>query len=766
MVIRISVRAVVERTLHESDLMPGTGAMQRMREGVAAHRARQSEQQAAGTGYRAETALSADYEEGDLVLRVGGRVDGLWMREDGLYVIEEIKLGAADAPLIPAHMAQAALYGHMLCESEGLRRVVLRVLYVGSGGEVLRTYERIEDAKALKGKFEALCAPAAAWERKKLLRVQQRDASILDMPFPFPEYRKGQRRFAGNVYIAIRDRKRLFAQAATGIGKTMAALYPALHAMRQGLCARALFLTARTTGRLSALQAMRRLEQVGARAFTVELTAKDKICPQEERDCRPESCPYARGFYDRLPDALLEAVQRAGLYAGEDISRLAQRHCLCPFELTLSMAALADVVICDYNYVFDPFVAVDALMPGAALLVDEAHQLPPRVRDAYSVVVDTQEVSALRGEAAKAGIGALVGTLSGVLRVVQKTASSLRPGEERRLDAPPRALLGIMEAVLEIAQANLGAGKCALDALSLATRYVYAAGRFDARYAVVVAREERGARLSLLCLDASKEIFGLTRRARGTAYFSATLAPFEAAKCMLGSEEGDACLMLSSPFDPRQLTARIEPVDLRYTARERTAPVVAELIWRWLHEHEGNTIVFFPSYSYMAGIWQMLSAREEAKNTRLLCEARGMTEEDRLVMLGAFDGSGDERQTALFAVLGGAFSEGIDLPGERLKNVIVVSIGLPQPDARVQAMRGYYDAMGEDGFFLCMTWPGIVRVIQAAGRLIRTAEDTGTLLLIDSRFRGLVRLFDGTLIGAALRESGMAPGESGEGPWE
>ncbi|MGN0777079.1 MAG: helicase C-terminal domain-containing protein [Candidatus Ventricola sp.] len=752
-VVRMSVRTVVETTLHESDLTPAASSARRMQEGAAAHRARQSS--APEREYRREVALCADYEGEALTLHVTGRADGVFLREDGVTVIEEIKLGASDQALIPAHRAQAAMYGYMLLEREEMDSVCLRVLYVDARGAALAMYEEEQDRESLRAGFEALCAAACAWEEQKLARRQARDASIGNLPFPFGTYRAGQRRFAANVYIALRERKRLFAQAPTGIGKTMAALYPALRAIGEGKCARAVFLAARTTGRRSAMDAMELLVSAGAKAMTAEITAKDKICPQPVRDCRPERCALAEGFYDRLPGALAEALgmQRLGC---EEIAALAARHRVCPFELSLEIAMLSDVVVCDYNYVFDPLVAMDRLLAGpggACLLVDEAHQLAPRVRDAYSAVLSLDELAQLRRET-----GRTLSRRNPLYRAQTRAIAAMKALAQQedfeRLNAPPEALLRAMEQLREAAgeQLALGAGAPAADSFSLAMGYCFAAERFDERYALLASGGEKHARLELALLTAAREILESTKRARGTVYFSATLAPFDAAQKMLGSEDGDACLMLPSPFDPAQLEARIEPIDIRYASREQTAPQVADAIAAHLKGHGGNTIVFFPSYAYMARIGELLLGQDHLADEAFLRERRGMTEKEKNALLSAFDQPEADGRAVLLAVLGGVFCEGIDLPGERLKNVIVVSTGLPQPDARVKAMQAYYDGIGEDGFSLCMTLPGMVRVIQAAGRLIRTHSDTGSLLLIDSRYRyGQVRaLLAGTLVGDAL----------------
>ena len=750
--VRVSVRAVVEMTLHESDLAPAAASARRMREGAAAHRARQHAGGSLLGDYRKEVALSADYAGEALLLHVMGRADGIYTDEDGMTVIEEIKLGQENAQLIPAHRAQAAMYGHMLCTDEGLAAVRLCVLYVGTDGECLCAYEETQTAEMLRAEFDALCAPACAWEEKKRARQRLRDESLLSLAFPFDTYREGQRSFAANVYVAIRDRKRLFAQAPTGIGKTMAALYPALRALGEGKCARALFLAARTTGRRSAMEAAGMLHDRGAQALAVEIAAKDKVCFLEKRDCRPEVCPYAKGFYDRLPGAL-HAGLAMHILGREEIAQLAKAHGVCPFELSLELAALCDVVVCDYNYIYDPLVKIDRLMEGGAcLLVDEAHQLAPRVRDAYSAAVSLDDLRAIRRGVGKAhGRGcALYRALTDSIRALEAAASE---PEFEHPDAPPQPLDDALARVQDAAGdlLALGGGQSAMDAFSLSSAYLFAAGRFDDRYALLTSGGEKHAAIELALLDAAPEIMECGRRARGVAYFSATLAPFDAAQLALGSGEGDACLLLPSPFDPAQLDARIEPIDIRYASRERTAPQAAEAIIRHIAAHGGNTIVFFPSYAYMGRIHELMLGMENLPDVRLIREERGMREDEKNALIGAFEDH--DGRTVLLAVLGGAFSEGIDLPGERLKNVVIVSTGMPQPDDRVRAMQAYYDRIGEDGFFHAMTLPGMVRVIQAAGRLIRTESDTGTLLLIDSRYRHpqIRALLQGTLIGDALK---------------
>lgn len=758
-VVRQSVRAVVETTLFEPDLLPAAGIMERMREGTAAHLARQAAGRTAETAYEAEVPLEAQYETDDLILRVTGRADAVF-ESDGIPVIEELKLGTAESELNPAHMAQAEMYGHMLCNERGLTRVRLMVRYVNPDGMILAEYTEDGTAETLRARFDALCAPAAEQALRTVRRESARNLSIETLRFPFPTYRAGQKTFSTAVYAAIRDRKRLFAQAPTGTGKTMAALYPAVHALQQGKCAGILFLSARGTGRRAAAQAAAQLVQAGASLYAVEIMAKAKACPFEQQDCRPDNCPRAKGFYTRLEDALIEA-DAGRIWDTDGIAALAETHSLCPFELSLEMAKRADLVICDYNYAYDPVVRIDALLNrrgGTALLVDEAHRLCERVKDDYSVQISLEDVKSLRRD-----IGRELGRKSAVYLALTGVIDAIRQirdvpqadGVEDNNNAHPwDAVSHAMQSVLETAATALITRRLGAlqDAAGLAMDWLYTAERFNERYAFLVDGAGDRFEIGLHLMDAAPEILVVSKHARGVIYFSATLTPIPASMRLLGSLPEDITLTLPSPFSPDALSARILPLDVRYQARAGNAGKLAEALIDFLGTHPGNSMVFFPSYAFMDMVVEAIRAAD-CGGKEILCETRGMSEADRTAVIDRFSET-DGGDAALLCVLGGSFSEGIDLPGERLRNVAVVSIGLPVMDARIRAMQAYYREHGEDGFFYTMTLPGIIRVIQAAGRLIRTETDTGSLLLVDSRFNSpqIRSLLDGSMIGAALAE--------------
>ena len=774
-VVRQSVRAVVETTLYEPDLQPAAGMMERMREGTVAHLARQEVGRTSETSYEAEVPLEALYETDSIILKVTGRADAVF-EADGICVIEELKLGTSDSELNPAHMAQAEMYGHMLCSLRALTCVRLMVRYVDTAGKILAEYTEDGTAEALLERFNGLCAPAAGRALRTVRREEARNLSIETLRFPFPTYRSGQKTFSTAVYAAIRDRKRLFAQAPTGIGKTMAAIYPAVHALRQGKCAGILFLSARGTGRCAASQAAAQLTAAGAALYAVEIMAKAKACPFDQQDCNPTICALAKGFYTRLEDALIEA-ESGNVWDTDSIAALADRHMLCPFELSLEMAKRADLVICDYNYVYDPVVNIDAFLArrgGMAVLVDEAHRLLERVKDDYSVQVRLQDVRELRREAGReAGRKSAVykaltmvsdamkqirdefqeesreGTPDSIWTVSQENSS---PASDRNYpwDAVSRA----MQHLLEVSAAALETRRTAVlqKAADLAMDWLYTAERFNERYAFLTDGTGDRFEIGLHLMDAAPEILAVSKRARGTVYFSATLAPVPAAMRLLGNLPDDLTLVLPSPFSPDALSVRILPLDVRYQARSGNAGKLADALIRFLGEHPGNSMVFFPSYAFMDMVAEQIR-NGDCGGKQILTEERGMTEAERTEVIRRFAET-DAGDVALLCVLGGSFSEGIDLPGDRLRNAAVVSIGLPVMDVRIRAMQAYYRNRGEDGFFYTMTLPGIIRVIQAAGRLIRTETDTGSLLLVDSRYGSpqIRSLLDGSLIGAALAE--------------
>ncbi len=716
-----SVRAVVEYALLSGDLTAG-GSVRRMREGMRAHMGRQ----AGLTDAAVETPVHGTVETAHCLLELSGRIDAL-LERDGVPVVEEIKLAAApgyDAPL-PAHRAQAEMYAYLL----GAEEAAVRVVYVSRDGAEVASFERRMTHGALCAAFFSLVLPYIERLERETQWRAVRNASLRALPFPFAAWREEQRKMAVQVYWAIRSRKRLFAQAPTGTGKTAAALYPALKALGEGLTEQVYFLTARTTGQDAALEALARLRQSGMRLHALRLTAKEKICPYagtENFSCRMDGCPCAKGFFDRLPQAL-EAMRRCEDWSDAAVLTTASRFSLCPFEFSLCLLEEADAIVCDYNYAFDPAVRIRRALPRAAritFLTDEAHNLPERARDMLSAALDTAWLRAVRRE-----LGKLFGRKTALYRQMTALLKAVEAQRDPISEAPPQDLRLPAEQLLETA---LSAGEAGAPLCRTLLAFVAALDRFDGSFRTLWQRQAETAVLSLRCLDASGHVAALTKRLSGAAFFSATLAPLPLYRMMLGGSEEDALLALESPFPQENLRVLLCPLSTRYRDRERTAQAVARAVLALCEAKSGNYLICFPSYAYLERIAARL--REEmGAQTELICQRENMGAAERDAFLEALRPHAQGTLLAL-AVLGGAFGESVDLPGGRLSGVVVVGVGMPLVCAEREALKAYCEANGGSGFARAYQAPGMSKVTQAVGRLIRTESDRGIALLIDDRF--------------------------------
>lgn len=716
---RISVRTMVEFVLRGEDLQTGSAVL-RMQEGTRAHRAREQHAMDTLDGYSAEVSLALDVEIDGFPLCVIGRADGVHI-DGATLIVEEIKLSYTElSQPVPVHMAQCACYAHILCQTQGWAEATLRILYADTSGKALSVFEFARSSTSLAEEFMSFARVSAAFMSREARYRELRDASLRTLQFPYGAFRAGQREMSANVYVAIRDKKRLLAQAPTGTGKTSAALFPALKALGEGKSGQLFYLTAKTTGRALALSCLR---DMNATLRVVEITAKDKLCPQPIRSCSPENCPYARGYFLRIDDAIDEALLDS-FWDREAVNRIGRKHMVCPFELSLALLELADVVVCDYNYAFDPFVRIQRVTASKmTLLVDEAHNLPDRARDMLSSEVSERALRETRRAWGKS-FSRKGGLYSALTSCIRQLANS--PEDPVALAPPMQKLCDAAGEALAKTHSPL-----ALELFLLARGYVMCVQRLDDTYAVLCDGADKARRIRLLCLQPAPYLLETTRKMRGVVYFSATLSPLDAFKTLLGTNESDAALSLPSPFVAQHLCVLRLQVDTRYGARARTAMQVAQSLLAMIKPHPGNYLALFPSYQYLRSIRECFEALES--DAFLLSEEPGMSEEERSAFLAHF--LPDTKGRVLgFAVMGGAFAEGIDLPGERLSGVAVVGVGLPQLSSERDALRSYFDKTNEDGFHLAYRVPGMIRVLQAVGRVIRTDNDRGVALLMDERF--------------------------------
>lgn len=742
-VIRISVRNLVEFILRSGDLdsTRGSGDKEAMLKGSRLHRKIQKQM---GSQYSPEVSLKRETEYEDLILLVEGRADGILTEEDGV-LIDEIKgiygnVQQLEAP-VPVHRAQAMCYARIYAEMKQLPRIGIQMTYANLDSEEIRRFREELSFQELNEWYQKLLDSYHKWVSYRLLWKAERNESMNALEFPFL-YREGQRKMVSSVYHSISNRKQIFIQAPTGVGKTMSTIFPAVRAVGEGKGETIFYLTAKTITRTVAEEAFSILQQNGLKFKVVTITAKEKLCFCEKPQCNPTACPYAKGYFDRVNDAVYELWTTKQAFSRETLKEQAEKWQVCPFEMCLDLAVWVDGIICDYNYVFDPNVHLkrffgENVSGDYIFLIDEAHNLVERGREMYSASLCKEEVLEM-----KRFIKPYSPKLARALERVNKQLLELKKECEafRVLDNPgalPLALLAVqgeMDKLLEeppgenVADGILDFYFCVRDFLNISELV-------DEHYVVYTENGEDGRfRIKLFCVNPAANLGEYLRKGASTVFFSATLLPMPYYRKLLSIREDDFGIYVQSPFDreKRCILAAMD-VSSRYTRRNYPEyRKIAEYIARTAWQKKGNYMVFFPSYKLMEDVFKVYEQEFSVDWVRCICQSSSMSEREREEFLEEFMVQG---KTLLgFCVLGGIFSEGIDLMGDRLIGAIVVGTGLPQIGNEREILKNYYDGRGENGFDYAYRYPGMNKVLQAAGRVIRTREDVGTILLLDDRF--------------------------------
>lgn len=735
------VRTLVDVVLRAGDLDMRFAAPGRRLEGLRIH---QRIQRQRPEGYRAEVPVSIEVETPDVILTVDGRIDGVLVA-DGTTIVEEIKSTTRDLDFLekasdPCHWGQAKVYAHLLATQRQLDAVTVRLTYCHlDTGETLELVEPMTRSE-LESFFQALVDRYLKWATTLTRWRQLRDAAIHGVDFPFTPYRSGQRSMAVAVYRTLRDGGQALIQASTGIGKTMAVLFPAIKTIGEGHIDRVFFLTARNTGKASAIQALNILQAKGLRLKRVSLTAKDHICFCPDATCNPESCVYAHGHFDRLQAALDVA------FAGDNLERdaieaVAKSHRVCPFEFSLELARWADCIICDYNYAFDPRVYLKRFFDeenGAyAFLVDEAHNLVDRSREMFSARLTKTAFLELR-RAVKTHLPTVfreAGKINSWMLKARKKAQAVGGFQsDTRL---PEGLEPLLRAFIRVSERWLANNQSVPYRDIVMERYFETSGflrvwgQYDDSYVTCRQATGRELQLKLLCLDPSSHLRSALQRSRASIFFSGTLTPANYFQDVLGCEPTAAKLAIPSPFPRDHLKVFVaRGISTYFEQREQSVDGIVDLIRTFIRFKKGNYLCFFPSYVYLAMVVDRFEA--DSPDTRILVQSRDMDDAGRIGFLDRFSAQNEETLVG-FAVMGGIFGEGIDLVGDRLSGAVVVGVGLPAICPERDLIRGYFDARGK-GFDFAYRYPGINRVLQAAGRVIRTEHDRGVVLLVDQRF--------------------------------
>ncbi len=742
--LKTSVRNLVEFVLREGDLP--RGGFQTPDRAVLGSRGHRRLQKSRPEGYQAEVVISHRVETADLKLEIFGRIDGIFTL-DRPITLEEIKTTTQDLHLIaadnPLHWGQAQCYAYMYARQQGLTEIEVQLTYYHLDSQETVTFRRGFTLPQLESFFTDLVTAYLNWMRQVKAWHERRDCSIHQLDFPYAAYRAGQRDLAVAVYRVIQKNEPLFVQAPTGIGKTIATLFPAVKAIGTGLVAKIFYLTAKTPGRLVAEQALDDMRQAGLHLKSVTLTAKEKICFCSTTGGELEECPFTWNYYGKVKTALAETYELEA-FTRSVIADLARRYELCPFEFSLDLALWADCIIGDYNYVFDPNVYLrrffDQVAEPYVFLIDEAHNLPDRARAMYSAELDKQAVLTLR-KMLKPHLPDLAQILSEINQALlvqrKRCDTSDTPAAVER--ERPEALLKALRRFNRQAEAWLALNQqtafrpALLDFYFQATTYLRTADAFfGPSYVSYFEKKDQGnLNAKLFCLDPAPFLAAALQRSRAAVFFSATLLPLDYFDRVLTGSTTHPKLVLRSPFPSEHLALLIHnQVSTRYTHRAGSYEAVATLIEQVCAAQPGNYLVFFPSYAYLVAVAELV--KERWPGWQLLIQERGMTEAARDAFLARFSAANQESLLG-FAVMGGIFGEGIDLVGERLIGAIIVGVGLPQLSLERDLLKAYFAEHDHNGFAYAYQYPGLNRVMQAAGRVIRTEQDRGVILLIDER---------------------------------
>lgn len=735
MKLHVAVRELCEFTAKEGDLDLRFTPSPTAQEGIAGHATVVSRR---GPEYLSELVLIGDYEE----LTVSGRADGF---DPEFRLLEEIKTHRGDVSRIPAnhrllHWAQVKVYGWLLCQSLELDELDLAVVYFNVITQKETAFRERHSAESLRQFFELQCRRYIQWARQEQAHRVVRDEALQALRFPYDEFRTGQRQLAEAVYRAARDGHHLMAQATTGIGKTLGTLFPQLKAMPGQQLDRLFFLSAKTPGRRLALDALQRLRQPNPNIplRVLEHVARDKSCEHPDKACHGDSCPLAKGFYDRLPAARSAALKERWLDQ-QAIRNIAIAHGVCPYYLSQELCRWSDVVVCDYNYYFDLGALLHSLTLvnqwRIALLVDEAHNLVERGRGMYSAELDQARFKAMRRDAPK--------KLNSVLERVDRHWDVLHREQELPYQvyplAPDLLLAAMGKAVSAITDLLTdqpeGNGAELLRFYLDAMLFCRLAETFGPHSLFDISRVEgsHGRNYSTLCIRNVLPAPFLSPRfdeAHSATLFSATLSPNNYYLDLLGLPEETQCIDVASPFRAEQLRVQaVRNLSTRYRDREDSLAPICQLMAQQYGERPGNYLAFFSSYQYLEQVLEVL--RREHPQIPVWTQSRQMDEAQRQGFIERFQVGG---RGIGFAVLGGVFGEGVDLPGERLIGAFVATLGLAQLNPVNEEIRQRMDALFGNGYDYTYLFPGMQKVVQAAGRVIRTPEDQGVLYLIDDRF--------------------------------
>lgn len=742
--IRLSVRNLVEFVMRSGDL-DNRRTMSADREAMlAGGRMHRKIQKQMGANYEAEVALKMVIPLDEISLILEGRADGI-LREGQEIIIDEIKGMYQDVKKmeqpISVHRAQAVCYAYIYMKKKELDDIWIQMTYCNLDTEEIQRFREYYTADQVESLFFSYIEEYGKWAKFLYHHRLERKQSIQGMEFPFA-YRNGQRDIVVSVYRAILKETRLFIQAPTGIGKTLSVTFPAVKAIGEGYGDKIFYLTAKTITRASAEESFEIMRSQGMKLSSVTITAKEKLCVMDEMDCNPISCPRAKGHFDRVNEAVFDLITKEQKASRERILFYAEKYQVCPFELCLDVSNWMDAIICDYNYVLDPNIRLqryfaDNNIGEYLFLIDEAHNLVERAREMYSaVLIKEQFLEAKKRMKTNIAITKKIDRCNRIMLQLKRECDTWKELEQGEgigaLTAAVEALFGELQK-WEEAHPEYRRTKEDSEFFFSLRNFLMIYDRMDENYCTYTQHLEDGRfLLKLFCVNPATAIRACLEQGIAAIFFSATMLPIRYYKELLSGEQNDYAIYAHSPFDTKKRLLLIaSDVSSRYTRRVRSEfEKIVVYIEAIINAKRGNYLVFFPSYGYMMDVLKIIE--EKNPDYEYQVQTNGMTELEREQFLEEFSKL-HETSFVGFCVSGGIFSEGIDLKEEQLIGVIFIGTGLPQVCSEREILKKFYAEREMDGFAYAYRYPGMNKVLQAAGRLIRTENDYGVIALLDER---------------------------------
>ncbi len=765
--IKLSVRELVGYVYKSGDIGQDSMSIERALEGTRIHKLIQGQM---GDEYKKEYYLKHEFSYNDIDFEIEGRADGVITTENGI-IIDEIKSTYKLIDTIDelnydySHMAQVLCYAYFYCAKELINSIAVQLRYCNIDTEEIKIIKNNYTFSELQIIFYDLIDIYLEWAKLRIEHYVSKRDTIDEIMFPFESYRQGQRNLLIAVYQTINSKKNLFVQAPTGIGKTISVLFPAIKALNSNNNSKIYYLTAKSSTKQMAEDTIRKLQDRGLKLRTTVITAKEKMCCNDSFVCDAEVCPYAKGYYNKLNKVLLNAIKSEYMYNKEYIEKIAKEYTVCPFELSLELAYSSDVVICDYNYYFDPRVAFKREdfqdNTNDILLIDEAHNLEDRTRNMYScelikekfydVYKEIKSITHLDKSIAKSlkNINAEFIALRKELKEDNNDENDEsntnnrndKTYENKVLKSSPENLLKSLRAFITKAEKWMNDKKLykneKLEELYFESMFfIKLSELFDENFCYYLEKNSSSFKVKIFLINTSEILRDILKNAYSAIFFSATLTPLRYYRQILGGDDKeDKLLMLDSPFEVDRLNLVVSRnLSMKYTLRDSNIDKICEYIHTVISNRIGNYIVFFPSYAFLNKVsevyYNLYEDKKDEQTTIYIKNSASLQESEQLEILDKFY---NERNIVLFTVVGGVFSEGINLPNDMLIGAIVIGTGIPQISFERNLIRDFFDKKYNCGYDFAYKYPGFNKILQSVGRVIRTEEDRGFALLMDSR---------------------------------